>query len=399
MRKLFISFMCLIFLSGCASFGKINRGMSLEEVRQASQQSLGSKITSLSANTDPQLTDVLYWIDDPGGTPTSEKIVWGTLLDDTKGNGDTAYLWSADKIYDQLALKAPLDSPTLVTPDLGTPSALVLTNATGLPEAQVTQHADAIVTTLSTDWIKDTMIDWGSGASQIDMTDFPVSGSWSPTGTLDISGAAVTFGLVDGDIPSSIDPDKIGTDGTSNDKIEAGNINIQSMDITAVDSIVWNAAGITVDGTQCADPADVTINSGPILATIICTDNDASTMYGHVTMPDGYNGGTVTFELSYIQTAADTSALNSDVCAMCRGTGDTVNSTWGTEIAIDDAAVTGSNAIDTTTSAAVTPNGTCIAGDELFWRIQLDATGTTTAVATLHFTDVKMEFTKTIGDE
>lgn len=28
-----------------------------------------------------------------------------TALDDTKGNGDTAYLWSADKIYDQLALK------------------------------------------------------------------------------------------------------------------------------------------------------------------------------------------------------------------------------------------------------------------------------------------------------
>lgn len=35
-------------------------------------------------------------------------------------------------------------SPTLTTPDLGTPSALVLTNATGLPEAQVTQHEGAI---------------------------------------------------------------------------------------------------------------------------------------------------------------------------------------------------------------------------------------------------------------
>lgn len=31
-----------------------------------------------------------------------------TQLDDTKGNGDTAYLWSADKTYDQLALKEPL---------------------------------------------------------------------------------------------------------------------------------------------------------------------------------------------------------------------------------------------------------------------------------------------------
>jgi len=27
------------------------------------------------------------------------------IIDDTKGNGDTTYLWSADKVYDQLALK------------------------------------------------------------------------------------------------------------------------------------------------------------------------------------------------------------------------------------------------------------------------------------------------------
>lgn len=33
-------------------------------------------------------------------------------LDDTKGNGDTTYIWSADKCYDQLALKANLASPT-----------------------------------------------------------------------------------------------------------------------------------------------------------------------------------------------------------------------------------------------------------------------------------------------
>ena len=40
-------------------------------------------------------------------------------------------------------------SPTLVTPNLGTPSTLVLTNATGLPEAQVTQHEGALTITES----------------------------------------------------------------------------------------------------------------------------------------------------------------------------------------------------------------------------------------------------------
>ena len=38
-----------------------------------------------------------------------------------------------DNIATAIATKADLNSPTLVTPNLGTPSAAVLTNATGLP--------------------------------------------------------------------------------------------------------------------------------------------------------------------------------------------------------------------------------------------------------------------------
>ena len=33
------------------------------------------------------------------------------IIDDTKGNGDTTYIWSADKVFDQLFLKAPLADP------------------------------------------------------------------------------------------------------------------------------------------------------------------------------------------------------------------------------------------------------------------------------------------------
>lgn len=218
-----------------------------------------------------------------------------------------------------------------------------------------------------------------------------------------VTSAPTASYILAGDLPTEIDPDKIGTDGTANDKIEAENINIQSADIDGVDSIFWTAAGLDVDGTQC-DYSKVTINSGPVQTAIVCTDNDASTIYGAVVMPDGYGGSgadtyTVTFELEYVQTAADTGAMNSDITAMCRRSGDTVNSTWGTEVAIDDAAVSGSNIIDHTTSAAVTPNGTCAGGATLFWRWQLDATGTTTAVATLDILGIKMEFTKVLGDE
>lgn len=162
---------------------------------------------------------------------------------------------------------------------------------------------------------------------------------------------------------------------------------------------VWFGAGsLSTDGTQCAAPAEVTINSGPKLWTIICTDNDASTIYGSVKMPDAWDGGTVTFEHVYIQTAADTGALNGDIAAQCYGNGEVVGSTWN-EVAIDDAAVTGSSKNDFTTSAAVTPAGTCAAGDMLYFRYQLDATGTTTAVATLHTVGLKMEYsTSSLSD-
>lgn len=167
---------------------------------------------------------------------------------------------------------------------------------------------------------------------------------------------------------------------------------------TIVQSMFWGAGAMSTDGTQCATPAEVTINSGPKLYSVICADNDASTMWGSTVMPDGWDGGTVTFELAYVQTAADTSAMNADVAAACRGSGETINSTLGTEQALDDAAVSGSNIVDHVTSAAVTADGTCAAGDTLYWRVQLDATGTTTAVATLNFLGVKMEYTSNVGD-
>lgn len=159
---------------------------------------------------------------------------------------------------------------------------------------------------------------------------------------------------------------------------------------------VWFGAGsLSTDGAQCANPAEVTINSGPKIWTIICTDNDASTIYGSIKMPNAWDGGTLIFIHSYIQTASNTAALHGDIAAQCRGNGEAVSSTWGTEVPIDDAGVTGSNQNDFTASADVTPAGTCVGGDMLYWRYQLDATGTTTAVATLHHVGFAMKYALT----
>lgn len=150
-------------------------------------------------------------------------------------------------------------------------------------------------------------------------------------------------------------------------------------------SIYFGAGSLSTDGTQCAAPAEATpVASGPKLWTIVCADNDGSTIHGSVRMPANWDAGTVTFTHVYLQTAADTGVLNGDISAQCKGNGEAVSSTYGTEIAIDDAAVVGSGSNDMTTSAAVTANGTCAAGDMLYWKYQVDAGGTTTAVATLH---------------
>jgi hypothetical protein len=163
---------------------------------------------------------------------------------------------------------------------------------------------------------------------------------------------------------------------------------------------IWIPAGaMSTDGTNCAAPAEVTINSGAKRWTIICLDNDSSTAYFEVSMPDSWDGGTVTVMGSFIQTAADTSNMNADIALACRADGTTINNTWGTEVAMDTA-MTGSSAIDTITTGAVTPNGTCTgAGTLLQGRWQLDATGTTTAVATLHLVGFKIEYsTKSRSD-
>ena len=52
-------------------------------------------------------------------------------------DGVTTIAPSKNAVYDQVILKANLINPAFTTPDLGTPSACVLTNCTGLPQAGV----------------------------------------------------------------------------------------------------------------------------------------------------------------------------------------------------------------------------------------------------------------------
>jgi hypothetical protein len=57
-----------------------------------------TKTTALGANTDPTTTDLLYIIDDVGGTPTSQKITLADLLEFIPDLGAIAALAEADVV-------------------------------------------------------------------------------------------------------------------------------------------------------------------------------------------------------------------------------------------------------------------------------------------------------------
>lgn len=164
---------------------------------------------------------------------------------------------------------------------------------------------------------------------------------------------------------------------------------------TEVRSWPFNAGFFVSDGTQCADPTEVTVGSWGKQWAVICTDNDASTITVSFPSPDDWNAGTVTLRLHVIQDAASAGDLDGDVSGRCVGDGETP-AAYGTEIAMD-VTVTGTDAVDQVTSAAITLAGTCSAGDFIQLQYQIEAAGTDTAVATLNIIGGVIEYTSNIG--
>lgn len=213
--------------------------------------------------------------------------------------------------------------------------------------------------------------------------------------------ADVSAGIAEGQIAWDSDGDQLSIgNGSAAVKVATG----------LTKSAYWGAGGLSVSGA-CATPAEATpVSSGPKQYMTSCGDTAGGTIYGGLTMPDGWDGGTVTFEIAMIDinaTPADIIAF--DVSAMCRRDNDAVSSTYGTAVAADVNITAGSYAqndiIHANTATPVTPNGTCAGGAMLFWKIVMDegTTTTTQTNATLASSDikifgVKMEYTQQAGD-
>ena len=152
--------------------------------------------------------------------------------------------------------------------------------------------------------------------------------------------------------------------------------------------VFWQAGALTTDGAQCGDPTERQINGGPTKWTVNCLDSATSVFYGEWLLPPGYGGSTFIFALqAENENASPSGVFEFDFSAMCRGDGDEINSTWGSVAAISITFGTQFD-VEEVESTAVTPNGTCVAGDILYWRAVMDNGATNTEVVDTYILSV-----------
>lgn len=416
MKKLLILFLFFLIV-GCAGLGTDRKSADeqLQEDLLAATESAGkwSDYDDLTAGEVDDLdTFLLRDVSDTAlaATGTQKEYPWSVLKSDLRSDGRLVIAVKSTADADPTVNDDVDGSPTSGTPDVsGYYVGDIFINGTASPEkywvcvdnsngaAQWDQLNPEQVTISSNGYIVRT----GAGAA--------AARTFANTnGEIDITNPAGTAGNTSHNIdvdPSSGNPtleiaeDALQVKYDSSLKETASGLGVNSF----IDSMIWTGSGVTPDGTNCADASSVLINSGARVVSILCADDSTSYLYGDLQMPDSWDyTADVTFEIAYIQTASDTNAFDGDFQIQCRTAGTTVGNTWGAEAAAHDDNVTGSNGIDHQTSATVDTDTTtpadCAAGDHLFWRWNMSATGTTTAVGTLHIIGVKMEYTTTVGD-
>lgn len=154
----------------------------------------------------------------------------------------------------------------------------------------------------------------------------------------------------------------------------------------------FGAGGLSADGTNCLNPEEQQINGGPKSWTVKCSDNNSSIIYGNAALPDSYSGGNVIFELQALsENASPSGNLSMSFSAMCRTDSETINTVWGTPVASTTGFTTQYN-IEHSDNITVTPQGTCSAGEHIFWRGVINETSTTTQMANVKILGVKMEY-------
>lgn len=161
------------------------------------------------------------------------------------------------------------------------------------------------------------------------------------------------------------------------------------------------ASAFSTDGTQCAAPAEGTLAaSKPKTWTITCTDNDAARMEVAFAMPGDWDGSPL-YVRPYWYTNSTQAAKNivQSFSGQCVRAGDTVANVATTgEQNVTVTIGTSANEEGNAETPAMTPQGTCAAGADLYLTGDIDATGTTiTTIANARFRGVKVRYRVSSG--
>lgn len=130
---------------------------------------------------------------------------------------------------------------------------------------------------------------------------------------------------------------------------------------------------------------------------------DAADSYAvaHVTMPDGWNGSTVTARVLWTPTtgggASATETVEFDIDMRSIGDDDAIDQAWGTAVAATDVVIATTDLHRTAATAAITPSGTPAGGELLVIRVMRDESEST-IVGGIDMLGVQIEFTSLVTD-
>lgn len=153
------------------------------------------------------------------------------------------------------------------------------------------------------------------------------------------------------------------------------------------------AAAMAVQGACALNPEAALVTNGPRLVTIGCTNATADTVEFDF-IPDNWNGGTITAELVAFSLGNNNAeTLRMDWAFQCVSSGDTptAHSTTGEQATI----ITWGNAANReqrATSAAITGQGACAAGDHIYMRGHVNTATTMTPMTDLRILGVRIAY-------
>jgi hypothetical protein len=277
-----------------------------------------------------------------------------------------------------------------------TGAAINLGSATNLPVGAITGLGTGIATMLATP----TMANFNTALSDANI--FPDSGSAGiPNRTSATASTAITGSTVDQVLRvTAADTFAFGALNLTTAAATTGNIPAARMPTTVLKSVYIPAGSMQVSGSCLLnDPATLLAN-GPKLPTITCTKNNADSIEFDFVSPDAWNAGTLTVQLHAFNSAAVATTTIMHFAGQCVSSGDavTAHATTGES----PATLTWTNATNRevwATTGAITLQGSCVAGDHIYMRGQIDAASTIVDISTVKILGVKVRYSNVAASE